>query len=212
MILKRDRRGPPSLADFYAAELLYDDGSHWHRHLMTEVLRLTRKIIVDDAAYCIARELRHADLRIHNNAHIMKLYLAIKRHHLLAADHNRWFRIHECIRVNGGKRRFIGAALKIFEGGTWEHLFGGDAWAEICRRTLSVIDESPENHRDMCVALDMLIDSCHNTGHSLNKLHYHRESNNFLKRKTHELDTRWLIRMAQPAIREMQKSFCGIIH
>lgn len=205
-ILNTHRRGPLSLADFYAAELLYDDRSTWHQHLMTEVLRLTRKIILDDAAYCIARELRHADLRIYGDVHVIKLFLDLRRRYLLAADFGQWFRIHECIRINGGKRNFTETALKVFEGGTWEHLFGGDAWAEICRRTLGVIDESPENHRTMCVALDMLIDSCHNTGHSLNKLQYHRDSNLFLKRKTNELDTRWLIRMAQPAIQEMQKS------
>lgn len=202
MKLSTRRRGVPFYADFYAANLLWNKDSTESTIIYEEVCKHTRKILLGEVSLCIISELRHFPVFTGKN---LLSYIAIPSSQAAligaAAEMRSWGWIFATVRKNGGYDGFFRATENMFLE-TWSNeYYGGKKWAEIARRGLALYESRLGNLNQMSVAIDMLIDSCHNTGNTLDKIHPSIKT--FLSRKTFEESADWLIKLAQPAVRKM---------
>lgn len=208
----RNRRGIPFFADFYASNLLWDKSSKAHHVFMEEFLNYTRKVLVENVVYCVVGELRHLESCSNSSwsdffpgqfliefSRRPTKWVEKRYYHLKTTNYA--YR-QEIFRKNGGKQRFFKCAYDAFSVPNWSAFYGGPVWAEICKRTDSLIHFNG-GLGELSVKIDMVIDSAHNTGRCLDKL-YGGEIVDFLNRKTRGVDSQWLIKLAQPTIQKLR--------
>lgn len=187
----KKRRGIDSFYDFYGATLLWDGEEHPDFRLVFEH---TRTILLFDVVQCVYGELGHATQVMESRESLFKMN---GRYRFCSKPQNAFSELWRKYR-----RTYFQISMGVFHKNGWKPQYGGPAWAEICRRAIKL--QQSRDLREMMVAIDMLIDSAHNTGRCLDKLY--PEINMWLTEKTHGYLDHVMVERAQPFVRALRRA------
>lgn len=197
--MKTNRRGIPFLMDFYCFTMQWNPDDTTHAGRARLILSHTRKVLLKEVSWCIVGELYY-----HPTASLFlppKPKKEIKCKCSLCRDGRR-----HCSRRHAEAARkmrgLFAKAERLFLEPVWMPLYGGKRWAMIADRARQLeehVDFTVSGMRNLMVKIDMLIDSVHNCGPCLDKLHL--GIGDFLTRKTHTNMAAEIYSGAQPFCR-----------
>ena len=193
--MKTNRRGIPFFADFYCFTERWNPDDPTHTGRARIILEHTRKVLLKEVSWCVVSELYH------HRHQVIRYPKKVTRCGCYICNHR-----GPCARRHAEAARkmrgLFHKAKRWFLDGTWAIAYGGPPWALIAERAQILEDHqdfSVSGMRSLMVKIDMVIDSVHNCGPCLDKLHV--GMSNFLYWKTNANISKGLYRLAQPFCR-----------
>ena len=91
----------------------------------------------------------------------------------------------------------------LFKQKRWMPQYGGPAWANICRLWMRLYHVKASNVNECMVRMDNLIDSCHNTNNTLDKIYPNIKT--WLNIKTFIISPYWIINQCKTGLMKVTK-------